>query len=139
MVLRLRYKEQFGSANTQTYYITPDGYELGYWQSRQRAKYKRKQLMPHEIERLEEIGFVWDLTFEKGVLSSLEYKEQFGNVNAPLNYKTHNGYNLGQWQNYQRIAYKNGSLANKNINRLEKIGFRWDVKGESLSVGEGEV
>lgn len=56
----LRYKERFGDANTSRYFTTPDGYELGHWQSEQRVKYKSRQLMPHEIKQLEEIGFKWD-------------------------------------------------------------------------------
>lgn len=138
----LDYKEQFGYANAPISYKTADGYELDYWQSRQRAKYKRRELTPDEIKRLEEIGFIWDshkAEFEKRIQASLECRERLGDVNVPLDYKTPSGYNLGQWQYSQRFAYRKGILADDRVMRLEEIGFRWDFKGGSLSeMEEGE-
>lgn len=139
----LLYKEQIGDVNAPLKYKTPEGYKLGKWQYAQMEAYKEGTLAPNKINRLEKIGFIWDpddVAFEKGILASLKYKKEFGYVNVDFEYKTLDGFNLKQWQERQRIAYKNGDLTNYEIQRLKEIGFRWSVKGGSLSgMDEGEV
>jgi len=57
----LRYKEQTGDANVPKRYKTPNGFNLGTWQSTQRANYKNGILSADRIKRLKEIGFKWAL------------------------------------------------------------------------------
>ncbi|MDO8446598.1 MAG: Helicase associated domain protein [Deltaproteobacteria bacterium] len=134
----LIYKDQFGDVNAPLKYKTPEGYKLGEWQNAQIEAYKEGTLVPNKINGLEKIGFIWDLydaAFEKGIKFSLKYKEQFGDVNTPVKYNTPQGYNLGQWQSAQRLAYKKGKLTQDKINRLEGLKFRWDLHEVAFEKG----
>jgi len=125
----LVYKNNTDNANTYYNYKTPEGYPLGKWQSQQRTIYNKRNLSPNRIEKLENIGFIWDPLeeqFEKGFQETLLYKERTGNPNADARYKTSEGYPLGRWQSHQRENYKKGKLSTERIKHLEEIDFIWD-------------
>ncbi|MBI5674921.1 MAG: Helicase associated domain protein [Nitrospirae bacterium] len=127
----LKYKDEFGDANTRLSCTKSDGYNLGNWQSTQRQNYKNGKLDSERIKRLEAIGFKWERiedAFEKGFQETLRYKEQTGDANTPQRYKTPDGYALGSWQDTQRQNFKNGKLDSERIKRLEAIGFKWARK-----------
>ena len=97
--------------------------------------YRKGNLSPDRIKRLEDIGFIWDILeeqFEKGFQETLRYKESTGNPNAPIDYKTAEGYRLGTWQRSQRRNLQKGKLSPDRIKRLEEIGFIWDNSKNSL-------
>ena len=127
----LLYKERTGKPNAPISYKTPEGYQLGKWQSHQRENYKKGKLSPDRIKRLEEIGFTWELLdeqFEQGFQETLLYKERTGNTNAPTIYKTPEGFRLGAWQSDKRNRYKKGKLSPDRIKRLEDIDFKWIMR-----------
>jgi predicted helicase len=129
--LTLAYKEKFGTPNAIAGYKSPEGFNLGYWQSEQRRNYKIRLLSKDKIQRLENIGFIWDPhteAFDKGFSGTLKYKEQSGTPNAPYEYRTPEGFRLGKWQGTQRYYYKKGLLSKEKIQQLEKIGFTWNIK-----------
>ena len=77
------------------------------------------------IERLntrivEIIGRTWDFWY--GL--TLKYKDEFDNPNAPIRYKTAEGYRLGIWQSTQRTNYKKSKLSPDRIKRLEEYGLQ---------------
>jgi hypothetical protein len=122
----LRYKKKFGDPNTPKDYKTPAGYGLGSWQYWQRYLYKKRNLSSDKINRLEGIGFKWvsrEACFIKGFQETLRYKDQFGFPNAPLDYKTPEGYKLGTWQS--RIRSRKNKLTPNKIEMLEETGFTW--------------
>jgi hypothetical protein len=126
--LTLRYRDEFGNPNAPITYKTSGGFSLGAWQSTQRGNYKKGKLSLEKIKRLEEIGFIWEILeewFETGFKETLRYKNNTGNPNAPVTYKTAEGYMLGKWQSHQRDYYKKGKLSQDRIKRLEEIGFKW--------------
>jgi hypothetical protein len=103
------------------------------------GNYKKGKLTPDKIERLEKIGFTWknqekpleekfDEWFEKGFKETLFYKMRTGNPNAPEYNKTVESYGLGAWQNRQKQKYLKGKLSPDKIERLEKIGFKWEIQ-----------
>jgi len=127
----IKYKARFGKPNAPHTYVTPEGYRLGAWQSTQRVKYKNNRISLVKFRKLKKIGFVWDplgQAFEKGIQHSLLHKKQFGNPNAPADYVSPDGYQLRNWQNYQRYKYRNKRLTQERIRTLEKIGFLWKPK-----------
>jgi len=133
----LKYKQEFGDVNAPYNYKTPDGFKLGTWQANQKTNYNKGKLDKDRIERLEKIGFVWeplDQKWEIGYQETLKYKKQFGNANAPYNYKTPDGFKLGSWQNHQ-LVYNKGKLDKNRSKRLEKIGFIWDKLGQAWETG----
>ncbi len=127
--LTLAYKKQSGNANAQRDYETPEGYKLGRWQHNQRGR--KHRLSSDKIQRLDEIGFNFDLkrshseSFEKGFQEIIKYKEQYGNANAQWGYKTSVGYNLYQWQNMLR--HRKNRLSQNEIQMLEDVGFKWEL------------
>jgi hypothetical protein len=138
----IEYKKQFGSPNAPSLYKTSDGYRLGYWQDHQKKYYLKGKLSQDRIKRLEEIGLIWnmlDKAFEKGFRETLKYKEQFGNANVSVKYKTPDGYKLGSWQSMKRIQYKKGIIASDRIKRLSEIGFVWDMLDEGFEIGFRET
>jgi superfamily II DNA or RNA helicase len=143
--LTLRYKEEFGNPNATATFKTPEGYRLGSWQSDQRniyRKHRKINLSPDKIERLEKIGFIWEILeeqFEKGFRETLLYQEGTGNSNASLRYKTDEGYTLGKWQHRQRNLYRKGKLSLDRIKRFEDIGFIWEILEEQFEKGFQET
>ena len=87
-------------------------------------------MVQDRIKKLEDIGFVWEgwrvESFSKGFEETLRYKEQRGNANAPRDYTTPDGFNLGTWQNTQRKKFRTGKLEQDRIKKLEGIGFVWE-------------
>jgi superfamily II DNA or RNA helicase/uncharacterized protein YgiB involved in biofilm formation len=129
----LIYKESTGNPNAYSTYKTAEGYQLGYWQGTQRYNYKKGNLSPDRIRRFEDIGFTWEKLeekFEKGFQETLRYKEKTGNPNVPASHKTDEGFRLGSWQSNLRGNYKKGKLSPDRIDRLEKIGFTWEIQEE---------
>ena len=106
------------------------------------AAYKKGKLEQDRIKKLEEIGFVWvqrEESFTKGFAETLRYKEQHGTANAPGNYKTPEGFNLGVWQNNLRIGFRTGTLEQDKIEKLEEIGFVWYQHEELFNQGFEET
>jgi superfamily II DNA or RNA helicase len=128
--LTVRYKDDFGDANAPQSYRTNDNFMLGFWQQKQREYYKKRNLSPDRIERLEKIGFIWNIIkedpFEKGFQQTLIYKEMTGNPNAPAGYITSKGYPLAYWQRVQ-IKRNKRQLFPDQIKRLDDIGFIWNI------------
>ena len=57
------------------------------------------------------------------------YFTTFGNLDVPTKYKTPDGYSLGGWLQTQRLVRAgkaNGRLTDSQIERLERIGMRWE-------------
>jgi len=125
------YEGIFGDSNAPNNYTTDDGYPLGIWQYKQRQLYEKGDLDYIKIKRLESLGFKWRLAsspteaFAKGLVETMKYKEEFGNPNAIVRYKTRDGYPLGEWQAHQRKAFNRGKLDKERIQMLEEIGFEW--------------
>jgi hypothetical protein len=140
--LTVSYKIKFGNPNAPQSYKTPEGYQLGTWQSNQKMLFKKRKLSQDKIRRLEEIGFIWDRLderFEKGFKETLLYKARTGNPNAIATYKTSEGYNLGTWQVAKRGNYKKGKLSKEQIRRLEEIDFVWDMIEDQFEKGIQET
>ena len=78
------------------------------------------------INKLEKIGFIWDVVehrWNEGYNETLKYREEHGEANCGATYVTEEGHKLGMWQSTQRRNYKNGSMSKERIEKLEKIGF----------------
>ena len=116
------------------YDIDENGYNLGKWINRQRVKYKNGTLSEDKIKKLEEIGMIfenvnddtWNMMYEL----AKKYYKHYGDLKISIKFKTingydidENGYNLGKWINRQRVKYKNGTLSEDKIKKLEEIGM----------------
>jgi superfamily II DNA or RNA helicase/ferredoxin-thioredoxin reductase catalytic subunit len=122
----IKYKNVYGHYNVpQKWTENP---KLGHWVSRQRAAKKEGQLEQRRIDKLNSIGFVWDVknaSWEEMFAQLVEYKTVCGHCNIPNKYPQNP--DLGVWVAIQRTSKKNGTLSKEYIERLEKIGFVWKV------------
>ena len=117
-----------------------NGYNLGWWLVSQRQMYKKSKLSKKREKLLEKIGMrfetrdndeVWNQMY---MLAELYFKE-YGNLEIPSKFKTlngtdedENGYNLGQWQSWQRKMYKKSKLSKERKDLLEKIGMHFETR-----------
>jgi len=132
----VEYKDQNGHCRVpQNYKANP---ELGSWVSMQRVAYRKqsgRKITEEQINRLEEIGFVWVLRvlqkqehsvgWDERFKQLKEYKEQNGHCRVPQKYKANT--QLGNWVNNQRRAYKKGKISSEQKDLLEGIGFVWEL------------
>ena len=142
--LAKKYYEYYGDLKIPQKFKTINGYEsdengynLGFWISNQRVKYKNDTLFEDKIKKLEKIGMTFkninDDTWNKMYELAKKYYEHYGNLKIPQMFKTVNGfeksekgYNLGFWISNQRINHKNGTLSEDKIKKLEKIGMMFE-------------
>ena len=142
--LAKKYYEYYGDLKIPQKFKTINGYEsdengynLGFWISNQRVKYKNGTLFEDKIKKLEKIGMTFkninDDTWNKMYELAKKYYEHYGNLKIPQMFKTVNGfeksekgYNLGFWISNQRINHKNGTLSEDKIKKLEKIGMMFE-------------
>ena len=139
--LAKKYYEHYGDLKIPRFFKTINGYEvdekgynLGAWISTQRFSYKKGTLFEDRIEKLEEIGMIfenvnddtWNMMYEL----AKKYYEHYGNLKVPQKFKTingydidENGYNFGEWISNQRVKYKKGTLSEDKIKKLEEIGM----------------
>lgn len=119
-------------------YKTPEGYSLGQWVFTQRGVYNGEHygsLSEERIQKLEEIGMVWDsvrnLSWNRFYAEAETYRREHGDLCVPVNYVTESGLNLGTWIANQRSCRKTGtraaSLTSERIEALDQIGMIWDV------------
>jgi len=120
------YKSRHGNYNVPRDW--KENAKLGNWIYTQRAFYKNGKLSKHQINCLNDIGFVmkasgpeWGLRFEE----LKEYKTQYGSCNVSQT-KPDNK-QLGVWVNTQRVNYKRKKLSSERVKLLENLDFMWDV------------
>jgi superfamily II DNA or RNA helicase len=132
--LRLKaYKEREGDCRVPARH-KENGFNLGNWVNNRRAN--KNDLSEERRQQLDELGFVWNPIaedWEKGFLHLKAYKEREGDCRVPARHKE-NGYPLGQWVNVQRT---NQDLSEERRQRLDKLGFVWDVRAAAWEKGFG--
>ena len=122
----LAYRAEHGDCNVPSSYT--ENPKLGKWVTHQRSFYNTNKLNSDRFKRLENIGFVWDVSsafWEEMYAALLVYRAEHGDCNVPAHSYAENP-KLGAWVNRQRRAYKSGNLDTALIRRLEEIDFVWD-------------
>ena len=121
-----------------------DGYPLGQWVVRQRARKKRHYLKEHDPKRYKRLsklaGWAWNANeagWEEGFRCLRAYVDAGGNAGAPPD--EYDGYRLRQWVQVQR---KDRAKLQRNhrsrFERLDKLpGWLWKVeKGQRRGTGK---
>ena len=110
------------------------------WVAMERGKYKRNKLLDWQIEKLERIGFQWEMSrlpnqlhivddwLEKLTLLD-DYKKENGDCNISQTNKNTKYEGLGKWLNDQRDNFKKKRkvLTKERIELLEDLGVVWDM------------
>ena len=81
---------------------------------------------------VEIVGRTWDFWY--GL--TLAYKEEYGDANAPGDYK---GFRLGGWQITQRQHNRIHKLSEQRIKMLDDIEFKWEPHNEAFEKGFEET
>ena len=129
--LAVEYRNEHGDLLVPNSCKTKSGENLGKWISKQRSIYKKGNLLPDQIERLNAIGMVWNASpkkpWEEWYELAVEYRNEHGDLLVPNSYKTKSGEKLGQWIRDCRKDYQKGNLSPDKIEKLNAIGMVWDA------------
>ncbi len=125
------YKDEYGDLYVPGDYVMRDGKRLGLYVANMRNRYKNSTLNKDTIDKLDEIGFIWEVQatlWEENYLKAVEYYKANGNIDIHRRYRTKDGYRLGMWINTQRRVYQGkvpGILTDTQKTKLEAIGMKW--------------
>jgi superfamily II DNA or RNA helicase/DNA-binding TFAR19-related protein (PDSD5 family) len=136
------YHQEHGNCSFKVSYVTESGFKLGGWSNIQRQNLKNNRLSDDRKQRLDALGFIWDPTheaWEQGFRELHSYQKEHGNCTVGSTYITDTGYKLGQWVSAQRSAFSTSSLPLERKQRLESLGFVWDLQIERWEEGFGEL
>ena len=134
----LHYVESNGHASVPLAYIV-DGYPLGRWVIKQRARHAERALDGDRQYRLKNLrGWTWDTVadkWEEGFRRLVGYVERNGHARVPRPF-TLDGYKLGQWVANQRTKQTNGTLDADCQSRLRQLpGWTWDPFADKWEEG----
>jgi superfamily II DNA or RNA helicase len=121
------YKQREGHCRVPALHLEKD-MKLGQWVSDQRKNHQKEMLSNQRINQLNEIGFTWDIIFEKwetGFSFLLQYLKREGNCLVP-NRHIEGNYPLGQWVSHQRRT--KSRLPQQRISQLNLISFDWNLQ-----------
>jgi superfamily II DNA or RNA helicase len=119
------YVKEYKDCRVPAQYKTPSGYRLGGWVSTQRLS--NDKLSDERMARLKALGFDWDpqeTSWKEGFEHLLNYLKEHKDCNVRQQFKSPDGYKLGQWVGLQRI--KHDKLPAEKKAKLDALGFDWD-------------
>lgn len=112
---------------------------LGRWVQRQRSYYKQGTLAEDRIKALNQVKFVFDArnynnkvptpkkwqkrSWEERYAELKKYYDAHGHCNVPVKSSS-----LGGWVQYQRQCNDKGKLSTYQIDKLNEIGFIWNLR-----------
>lgn len=125
-----QYYEEHGNINISQKEVI-QGIWLGKWIVSQKKAMKEGKLNVQQVEMLktlpmEEVGRKdnrWWSMYEE----AKKYYLKFGNLNIPMDYLTSSGKKLSDWIIRQRRNYKLGKMSSEHKEKLDEIGFIWDL------------
>ena len=129
------YQEHGNLLVPKKYYTLDSNLPLGLWIITQRRVYRGMSngtLTPERIDKLNQIGMVWEekteRLWEEGYRHAEAYYHAHGNLDVVATYVCEDSYRLGTWINNQRAKKKGRAgrtLTDEQIARLENIGMIW--------------
>mgnify|MGYP004500090267 FL=1 len=130
------YYKKYGDLLVPASYTDETNFRLGVWISNLRAARKTRsdsfQVTPEHIALLDEIGMEWDAREAKwgcALRCAENYRNSKGNLRVPVNYKTKDGYCLGDWIRRMRDCYArhDPKLTPERIEKLNELGMVWEL------------
>lgn len=128
-----KYKKQFGDCQVPLNW--QENPSLGTWVRTQRTLEKRGKLDEKKRKKLNALGFAWvheawqlqlkkyDQQWEKNFLKFQDYKKKHGEVQVSVSIDPA----LERWTCIQRKKRQIGKLSEAKIEKLDKVGFPWDI------------
>lgn len=68
-----------------------------------------------------------DAAWNRGLEAARRYREQFGSLMVPKNYKSDSGFALGQWIVNTRQSRAEGKLSQERTRQLDELGMSWNA------------
>jgi superfamily II DNA or RNA helicase len=138
----LRYVDENGHASIPKSY-TFDGYPLGTWAAKQRARRARGVLRSDREQRLKELpGWSWAVKADQWEVAFrllLEYVKANGHARVRASYEV-DGVRLGRWAIKQRAWRAKGDLPPDREQRLSDLpGWSWNVGEDQWEEGFGRL
>ena len=126
-----QYYEEHGNINISQKEII-QGVWLGKWIVSQKKAMQEGKLTHEQIEMLKTLPMAevgrkdnrWWSMYEE----AKKYYLKFGHLNVPMDYITSSGKKLSDWIIRQRRNYKLGKMPLEHKEKLDDIGFVWDIK-----------
>lgn len=126
-----QYYEEHGNINISQKEVI-QGIWLGKWIVSQKKAMQEGKLTSEQIEMLKTLPMEevrrkdnrWWSMYEE----AKKYYLKFGNLNVPMDYITSSGKKLSDWIIRQRRNYKLGKMPLEHKEKLDDIGFVWDIK-----------
>jgi hypothetical protein len=115
------YKQEYSDCNVPA--VWKDNPPLGIWCNAQRNVYRKNELPPDRVKRLEQIGFEWNplaAAWEEMFAELTAFKQIHDDCNVPWQSQ------LGRWCAKQRSLIKINELPADRIERLKGLGFVLD-------------
>jgi len=128
-----RYRDSHSDLMVPVHYKDKSGFALGEWIVYNRQRYLSGSLSEDRIEKLEALGMVWDTSgtlWEKSYAAAVQFYLENGSLEIPVKYVTPDGMALGVWLGSQRAAYKEGTLTESQIEKLEALGVDWTNRND---------
>lgn len=132
--------EENGNLKIPKSYVTGSGLTLGAWINTQRRVKSGNisgNLTWEKIQKLNDIGMIWDVTDSswQEVLEELKfYRNTYGNLDIKAKYVSPTGFRLGSWINNMRFKVKKygieQALTDEQRKALEELGMIWDHNQE---------
>jgi len=105
--------------------------KIGIWCHDLRVDYRRGDLSNEKIQKLNNIGFIWNpirgkkdkWDFMYSLL--LDYKKEFGNINVAFGFR-YKSKNLGLWLSNQRRDYRVNEIIKERVDKLNYLGINWN-------------
>ena len=130
------YYKEHGHLDIPTTYKN-EKLSLGKWlyaQRRIRNGEVNGTLTSEQIQKLEQIGMIWQPRRDAPWLTGLEhakaYRETYGNLLVPVDYISPDGYKLGGWIRYLRHVKSNknrrGQITDEKERQLNELGMVWN-------------
>lgn len=118
-----------GHANTPTRWVSPGGLKVGQWILDQRRARREGRLSADREAALEALHVVWN-TKDEGWTAALRYAEKYhtqhGHLDMRQDERAEDGYQIGRWISWQRMAYHQGKLSDDRVAALDRLGMVWD-------------
>ena len=127
-----QYKRYIKTNNGNPYIPNNMDYErehLGIWVQNQRRMYKARKLSVKRYEKLQSIGFIFDLAENEWNRRYEQYKRYIKTNNGNpyiSNNMDYEGEHLGAWVKNQRTMYKSGKLLPERYEKLKKLGMKFE-------------
>lgn len=106
----------------------PENPALATWAKQQRQAFAKNTLTPEQIDRLNTLGFVWDLKdahWETQFSAFLSFKQTQGHGKVPEVWPEDP--ELAAWARTQRKEWSRNKRPSERFTRLEDQGFCWDL------------